>query len=575
MITKLRQSLTRILFPIGVLLALGTLAAPARDQTEAPGAGITPPQASDGGVIETIAAIVHGLSGNDLLNVRATASPIGLVLARIPNGTMVTRLECSTTRNTEWCRVEVPDLDGLVGWTPARYLQLARAEDEPAEELPGRLPEQQVIDPSQIIVGILPDPLPRPDDPLAESVASPVGSVPDLQTALLAPASDAPSNGPALFDTAREARKIDGAATDLALAYATRSDAAVSEVYSAIGAEADRSGNDPASVTDTAASTVMPLPSPRPARETEPGSSAGPESMVAAFPSPDATLPSSDAEVADGAEPPAAPVEQEAPANDEQEAPGSMTEAEPEGASAPDQPSEADPQAPASPDISVAVMTPFEDQQRLASPSPDAVEPSKPSVATASSEPGAGPDDADGSEQTLREQLAALLPSWSRPAVPAPTVSDKAGPTVPLEGTAGHSAVAHVAAVPAETPSPPAPIVPPSVEVPSPIETVAETRAVDPVTPASVTVAEIPCARYAGQPMTRCEARIVRIDENDADVTILWPDGGERLIRFRGGEPDSANGRGEFRFTREAELNLIRIGSGERFEILDALPFAE
>ena len=70
MITKLRQSLTRILFPIGVLLALGTLAAPARDQTEAPGAGITPPQASDGGVIETIAAIVHGLSGNDLLNVR-------------------------------------------------------------------------------------------------------------------------------------------------------------------------------------------------------------------------------------------------------------------------------------------------------------------------------------------------------------------------------------------------------------------------------------------------------------------------------------------------------------------------
>jgi hypothetical protein len=302
--------------------------------------------------------------------------------------------------------------------------------------------------------------------------------------------------------------------------------------------------------------------------------------MVAAFPSPDATLPSSDAEVADGAEPPAEPVEQAAPASDEQEAPGSMTQAEPKGASAPDQPSEADPQAPASPDISVAVMAPVEDQQRLASPSPDAVEPaeagsSKPSVATASSEPGAGPYDAGGSEQTLREQLAALLPSWSRPAAQAPTVSDEAGPTEPLEGTAGHSAVAHVAAVPAETPSPPAPIVPPSVEVPPPTETVAETRAVDPVTPASVSVAEIPCARYAGQPMTRCEARIVRIDENDADVTVLWPDGGERLIRFRGGQPDSANGRGEFRFTREAELNLIRVGSGERFEILDALPFAE
>ena len=56
---------------------------------------------------------------------------------------------------------------------------------------------------------------------------------------------------------------------------------------------------------------------------------------------------------------------------------------------------------------------------------------------------------------------------------------------------------------------------------------------------------------------------------------MTWPDGGERVIRFRGGQPEGANSRGEFRFTREGDLNLIRIGVSERFEIPDAVPFGE
>ena len=41
----------------------------------------------------------------------------------------------------------------------------------------------------------------------------------------------------------------------------------------------------------------------------------------------------------------------------------------------------------------------------------------------------------------------------------------------------------------------------------------------------------------------------------------------------RDGKPESSDSSEEFRFTREADLNMIRIGKGERFEIPEALPF--
>lgn len=75
--------------------------------------------------------------------------------------------------------------------------------------------------------------------------------------------------------------------------------------------------------------------------------------------------------------------------------------------------------------------------------------------------------------------------------------------------------------------------------------------------------------------MNRCAARVVRNGPDAATVTVTWPDGGTRVLDFRDGEPAGSNGRGEFRFTREATLNMIRIGTSERFEILDALPFGD
>lgn len=86
---------------------------------------------------------------------------------------------------------------------------------------------------------------------------------------------------------------------------------------------------------------------------------------------------------------------------------------------------------------------------------------------------------------------------------------------------------------------------------------------------------EIPCARYVGQPMTRCEARVTHTGADAADIAVIWPDGGTRVISFQGGKPSGSNSRGAFRFTREGNLNMIRVGASERFEILDELAFGE
>ncbi|RVD67808.1 MAG: SH3 domain-containing protein [Mesorhizobium sp.] len=81
----------------------------------------------------------------------------------------------------------------------------------------------------------------------------------------------------------------------------------------------------------------------------------------------------------------------------------------------------------------------------------------------------------------------------------------------------------------------------------------------------------IPCARYVGQPMTLCKARIEHKGADKADVTVTWPDGGTRLISFYGGLPAGSDSPDEFRFTREGSLNMIRVGVSERFEITDQL----
>jgi hypothetical protein len=84
---------------------------------------------------------------------------------------------------------------------------------------------------------------------------------------------------------------------------------------------------------------------------------------------------------------------------------------------------------------------------------------------------------------------------------------------------------------------------------------------------------EVPCARYYGQPMSLCAARIKRGGDGESTVTVTWPDGGERIILFQNGRADASDAAEPLSWTREADLNILRIGKAERFEIADALAF--
>ncbi len=86
---------------------------------------------------------------------------------------------------------------------------------------------------------------------------------------------------------------------------------------------------------------------------------------------------------------------------------------------------------------------------------------------------------------------------------------------------------------------------------------------------------QIPCAHYAGQPMTECDFGVARAGGGYATVIVTGPDGRRRAIFFRNGvaigaDTSEADGYGEFRAEKEADLNLIRVGN-ERYEIPDAV----
>jgi len=85
----------------------------------------------------------------------------------------------------------------------------------------------------------------------------------------------------------------------------------------------------------------------------------------------------------------------------------------------------------------------------------------------------------------------------------------------------------------------------------------------------------IPCAQHAGQPMTQCEFGVARAGGGYAWVVVKKPDGRTRGLYFRMGRPvgadtSEADYPGEFSATREADLNIIRVGT-ERYEIPDAV----
>jgi hypothetical protein len=69
-----------------------------------------------------VISIIGGLAPDDLLNIRATASPGGKIEARLPNGAALKNYGCKTVNNYPWCKVEDTQDAHISGWAPARYL---------------------------------------------------------------------------------------------------------------------------------------------------------------------------------------------------------------------------------------------------------------------------------------------------------------------------------------------------------------------------------------------------------------------------------------------------------------------
>lgn len=85
---------------------------------------------------------------------------------------------------------------------------------------------------------------------------------------------------------------------------------------------------------------------------------------------------------------------------------------------------------------------------------------------------------------------------------------------------------------------------------------------------------KIPCSQDVGQPTMACEFGVSRAGGGYATVVVRRPDGRTRAIFFRMGKPIGADTSeadpGEFRASREGDLNFIRIGR-ERYEVPDAV----
>ncbi|WP_292854971.1 hypothetical protein [Mesorhizobium sp.] len=136
---------------------------------------------------------------------------------------------------------------------------------------------------------------------------------------------------------------------------------------------------------------------------------------------------------------------------------------------------------------------------------------------------------------------------------------------------AGDSPAPAAKGIPVPTPRPGSTEAQPAIDP----QTVARVEPQQPPPHAPDATGEIPCARYVGQPMTRCAVSVVRNGSSKADVTVTWPDGGTRVISFYAGQPAGSNSRSDFRFTREGTLNMIRVGVSERFEITDQLALGD
>ncbi len=82
--------------------------------------------------------------------------------------------------------------------------------------------------------------------------------------------------------------------------------------------------------------------------------------------------------------------------------------------------------------------------------------------------------------------------------------------------------------------------------------------------------AEIRCITAAGMAKTRCKAGVMRMAMGEATVEIATADGGQRHIYFKNGRASSSDANAPMRVTRQGDVSIIRIGTVEVYEIVDA-----
>jgi hypothetical protein len=82
--------------------------------------------------------------------------------------------------------------------------------------------------------------------------------------------------------------------------------------------------------------------------------------------------------------------------------------------------------------------------------------------------------------------------------------------------------------------------------------------------------AEVPCVTAAGMAKTRCKAGVIRMAMGEATVEITTADGGQRRIYFKDGRATGSDAGTPIRVTRQGDVSIVRIGTAEVYEIVDA-----
>jgi hypothetical protein len=546
---------------------------------------------------------VVGLAMDDELNIRATATPTGVVIARVPNGTSLKNRGCMTVNNYVWCKVEYPEDATVVGWSPGRYLVelpgSGTAENLPTVPETGsagsgastKAGETSVAEATDGIMGSKvfgpPDESAGRDDEvaavavvqaIAEGVATdgaPVAAPPGTlqlpvtlgeQLAEIEPdtaASAAPLRAPVAPFVIEKVEAQPGKETQ-----APRDAEPAPRLPEGEAATTVRTAKTEVTSLE---STVAPAPPPTAsAGDAAPEAAATPDVAKPAIP--DVAKP-----VVSDVATPAVPDVAKGASAPEPEMAGVPAQAAPAEDSAKQPPvaiADTPKPVPAESDIASAGDGHADDggDASLAKPDRVAAAPdmgAAPPAGNSGADGGADAEEAAdlGSEMSGLEMLRARFGKFDTREEPdSKGVSADGGAELALNQpeNAGSSSPseAAVAGNPAAEDA--------GTDVAAAVR---DHDAVKNATGGFDATGEVSCARLFGQPMGRCEAGVLRGEKGEAMVTVIWPDGGQRIIRFRGGQVEGSDAGEPVTAVREAELNMIRVGKGERFEIPDSFAF--